>query len=235
VPTGSSPDSVRLLASIDDAGDVFMLAGSSITIGHAAAGVADLPLLADLDALHARASLVESFHGGLSWVLTIEPGAAAPVVDGQPVEDPSRPIALVDGVEVVFGRGASFRVRRSDPSSASIMLELMHGAEVAGARRVLLMAFGEGGRVRVGPRRRRHIPVGGLACDIEIILERAGEQGPAHVLVRCEGGARRTTSVGERTTEVMLDLPLEERVDLALGAAPDRLPPFGIALRPAGL
>ncbi|MEM6570919.1 MAG: hypothetical protein AAF957_21075 [Planctomycetota bacterium] len=219
---------MRLLASIDDAGDLLILAGDEVQVGHATSDAADLALLADLEPVHARMRLVDSFHGGSTWRLAAEPGATPPTVDGAP----SAQAELVDGTEVSFGRGAAFTVKRSDPSSASIVLELARGAESRGARRVLLMAPGDAGRVRVGPRRRRHVPVAGLTHDVALVLGEASD-GDARILtVSCDGGARRAGQPADGAKAVAVELPLARRVDLALGAAPDRMPPFGIAFRP---
>ncbi|MEM9380341.1 MAG: hypothetical protein AAGB93_10375 [Planctomycetota bacterium] len=219
---------MRLQASIDDAGDLLILAGDEITVGHATSDAADLALLADLEGVHARIRLVDSFHGGSTWRLAAEPGAAPPTVDGRAAERAE----LVDGIEVSFGRGAAFAVRRSDPSSASVVLELARGAESRGARRVVLMAPEEAGRVRIGPRRRRHVPVAGLQHDVAMVLTAGPSGGAGRLVVACDGGARRADLPADGATAVSIDLPIVRRVDLALGAAPERIPPFGIALRP---
>ncbi|MEM9803374.1 MAG: hypothetical protein AAGA20_23855, partial [Planctomycetota bacterium] len=104
------------IASIDEAGDVLVAYGRRVSVGHAAAGEADLALLADLRPLHGWIEFEESFHGGALWAFS-------------PAPDPNggsggTAIVLDEGVRVTLGRGAELVARRSDPASASLVLEL---------------------------------------------------------------------------------------------------------------
>lgn len=185
--------------------------------------------LGDIDALHGVLELRDSFHGGAEWGLTVVPGAADVQVDGKPLCASDGARALHDGDRVRFGEAAEFTCRRSDPSSATMILELEGRSTVEGARRVVLLAPGVAGRMRLGPRVRRHVVVLGIATDIALVA-RLEPDSESTLSVSCAAGVR--VGSGEPGEDVIMGLPLGSRVDLALGAAPNRLPPFGLALRP---
>lgn len=221
---------VRLFLSVDDVGDVLLLIGTSMVVGHAAAPEPDLRFLGDIDGVHGQIRLRDSFHGGAEWALAVQPGAAPIEIDGASLGASDGPRALHDGDRVRFGEAAAFSCRLSDPSSATMILELEGRTDAEGARRVALMAPGVAGRLRMGPRRRRQIVVPGISHDVALVAQLDGEGSPS-LAVSCSGGVRRPG--GEPLEGLALALPLEKRIDLALGAAPDRMPPFGIAVRPA--
>ncbi len=215
----------RLLASIDDAGDYVLLLGDSIGVGHRAAGRACLEFLGDLEAEHAVFELATSFHGGEGWSLRAAIGVAPPRVDGEELAPgSSRP--LFDGDEVYLGTSAAFFVRKPDDSSSSLVLDLARGTDCHGARRIALVGLGEAARIRVGRNRRRHVPVVGLGHDIDMVARRD------RLDLRCDGGVRLAGTPADGAVELAIPLPLTGRIDVATGAAPDRLPPFGVALRP---
>lgn len=225
------------MASIDDAGDVVVITGSSVSIGHRAAGGCDLEFLGGVANEHGRFDLEQSFHAGLVWTMRLLEGSPVASVGGRNLEV-GEAHSLFDGDEVRLGPSAEFRVRQPDPASASVILELIGGTEVEGARRVLLLAPGESARARIGSRRSRHLVVPDLGADIELI--RRGDsavaddpQGASAVLeFRCEGGVRLASGPPDGAMAWSTPLPLAGRVFLSSGADPRRLPPFGIALRP---
>lgn len=206
------------LASVDDAGDILIVSGSSLTLGHRATGDPDVGFLGDVDPIHGRIALQQSFHGGQSWVLDLPDSA---------------PKALHDGDQVSLGASAEFRFEQRDVASASASLALLRGTDAHGARRVILLAPGASGTVRIGPRLRTHVPVAGLTSEIEITRGVDAADAPALVFA-CEAGARLAGAPASDATSVTVPLPVESRTDLAFGAAPDRRPPFGIVLRPLG-
>lgn len=219
---------VRL--AVDDGGESLLASGTEFVLGHLRSESADLPFLADIEREHARLTRVESFHGGTRWCL--EAGGAVEL-DGrtiQPTPDsPDARVTLSDGQEVRLARNLAFRFRLPDPSSSSAALELLHGAECLGVGRVLLCVPGEGGRLRIGPGRDRHIGVGALAQDLELRFD-AGR-----LVLRCGEGLRTTTPVEGASTdgvELSVPWPLPLAIDLAVGQASSKGPPFGVALRP---
>ena len=229
MPSPKQPRAQQIILSIDDVGDVLVLVGTSVIVGHAAAPEPDLAFLGDIDGVHGLLHLRDSFHGGAEWALSVQPGASTVEVDGVERHAADGPRPLHDGDRVRFGEAASFTCRLSDPSSATMILELEGRTDAEGARRVALMAPEVAGRLRLGPRLRRQIVVPGIMEDIALVARMAGEGSPT-LTVSCVGGVR--VAGGNPAPSVSLGLPVVARVDLALGAAPDRLPPFGMAVRP---
>lgn len=227
----------RFMASIDDAGDVAVISGSSVSIGHRAAGGCDLEFLGGVANDHGRLELEPSFYAGLVWTLRLHADSPVASVGGRDLKA-GEAHSLLHGDEVRLGSAAEFRVRQPDAASASVILELVRGTEVDGARRVLLLAAGESARARIGSRGSRHLVVPGLEADIELLRpEGAGADGKPRaaldaVLLRCAAGVRLASGSPDGATEWSTPLPLGGRVFLSSGADPGRLPPFGIALRP---
>ena len=219
-----------LLLSVDDVGDLLVFAGTRVQVGHAAAPEPDLGFLGDVDGLHGVLELRDSFHGGAEWALSVVPGAAEILVDGRVLQAADGPRSLHHGDRVRFGEAAEFTCRQTDPSSATMILELEGRTDAQGARRVVLLTPGVAGRMRLGPRLRRHVVVLGIQSDIAMVARMGADSRPT-LTVSCEAGVR--VGGGAPGEDVIMDLPLTSRVDLALGAAPNRMPPFGLALRPA--
>ncbi len=216
----------RLRLAVDDAGEFLTLVGTEAAIGHTRARDVALPFLLDVEAHHARLRLVEDFHGGPRWLLVPEPGAAARV---QERDVPAGGVLLADGDEVLLGGNLAFRFAAREPGSASAVLDLLRGAECLGATRVLLLVPGAGGRVRLGARSARHIPLADLEHEIEIGAERAADGW--WLRVHCAAGVRGGSPAGEES-QVRLPLPLPAPVTLTARARKAGRPPFALVFAP---
>lgn len=231
VPATSGRRALRFHLAVDDGGEFLAVAGSEIVIGHSRSARADLPFLADLEARHACLFFCESFHGGPTW--NIQSRDAGQVsVNGRHLK--AEATTLFDGDRVALAPNLSFVFRLPQFSCSSALIELEHGIECEGTVRILLLAAGPAGTVRIGPSRRRLIPVPDLEHEVELTLDANWTR----LALRCAGGIRVHGSAAEPALEVGLDLPPAGRVDLELRARPGQPAPFGLSLRaiqaPAG-
>ncbi|MEE8466816.1 MAG: FHA domain-containing protein, partial [Planctomycetota bacterium] len=220
---------LRFQLAVDDGGEFLVVSGTRVTFGHARAQAADVPVLADIESVHALLEFGESFHGGPSWRIQAL-GRGAVDVNGRRIEGSSD---VRDGDLVQLAANLAFRFRRPEPASTSALLEFLHGAESEGAQRVLLLAAGPSGRVRIGPKSSRCIPVSGIEHEVELTLEPAA--GPLTLVVRCAGGVRvagEDDPAERAATERHVPCPPERRVDVVLGARPSQRAPFGLSLSP---
>jgi hypothetical protein len=202
--------------SVDDAGQFLLVSGARLTLGHVRSGLADLLFLADVGPLHAELVREDSLHAGPGWCLRALRGERAEV-EGEPIPPEGR--RLVSGQRVRLAGNLAFRFECPDPSSESACLALEAGLECCGARKVLLLGEGEGGRLRLGPARERHVRVTSL--EYEVVIEKRGER--LWVRSSREGVAEETQVV---------HFPPPRRVDLALGAPRGSRPPFGFSFEP---
>lgn len=211
--------------AVDDGGEFLVFAGEELVLGHLRSARAELRFLADVESEHARLVRHESFHGGVEWRLEALGGASV-LVGGRPLEG-SR--ALAHGDRVQLGGNLGFSFRALDAATSSAMLELEGQAECEGARRVLLLSPGAAGRVRIGSRRNRPIPVPELLREVSFELD-AGA-----LLVRCEGGLRcGPTSVPPGPGAALsLALPIRGSLFVEAGARAPGRAPFTLALRPS--
>jgi len=211
--------------AVDDGGEFLVCAGDELVLGHLRSARAALRFLADVESEHARLVRRESFHGGVEWRL--EALGSAPVrVNGKPLEGAR---ALLHADRVQLGGNLSFSFRALDAATSSAMLELEGQAECEGVRHVLLFSPGPAGRVRIGSKRNRPIPVPELLREVVLELERDA------LLVRCDGGLRcGPTSVpaGPGAT-LALALPVVGSVFVEAGARAAGRAPFTLALRPS--
>ncbi|MCP3917750.1 MAG: hypothetical protein GY711_19575 [bacterium] len=223
---------MRFHLAVDDGGEFLVVAGERVSFGHARARRADVPLLADLESIHAFLAWEESFHAGTSW--SLEPSSllehVSPLarieVDGRELRGRR---SLSDRDLVQLSQNLGMRFRLPEAASRSALLELLHGAEAEGAQRVIVLTPGAAGRVRIGPRANRHVPVAGLEHEVVLTLEASA------LRVACEGGVRLHGADGrplDAAREVCIPLPLERRVDVTANARPSQTPPFGLALAP---
>jgi hypothetical protein len=222
----AQPECVRFHLAVDDGGEFLVAGGRSLVLGHLRSSAANLPFLADVEASHVRFAYSESFHSGTHW--TIERLDAREVsIDGRPLE--TGPRVLHDGERVQLAPNLALLFRQPDATSGSALLDLAANAECQGARRIVLLAPGAAGRVRIGSKRNRHVPVADLAHEIVIEwLER-------ELRVSCAGGVRLAGAPREGADASSLALPWPPTAgyQIVLGARADRRPPFGIHIRPA--
>jgi hypothetical protein len=203
------------LLSVDGAGQYLLCAGERLTLGHLRAARADLGFLADVGAVHAELVRVDSLQDGPGWRI-VPCGAERVRVEGRDVPLAGRRMAA--GERVRLGENLEFRLQQPDPASASVLLELLHGIECAGARRIVLLAPGAGGRLRIGAALSHHVRVAGLAFDLA--LEWHGSE------------LRVSPSEPLEGVPPHLAFPPAERVALRIGAPHGSRPPFGLSLEP---
>lgn len=205
------------LLSVDGGGQFLLCARERLTLGHLRAARADLGFLADVGALHAVIERVDSLQAGPGWRI-VPCGDERIAVEGRPV--PRGGHTLAPDERVRLGGNLEFRVRIPEAASASAVLELLHGVECAGARHIVLLAPGAGGRVRIGAALAHHVRVAGL--EFELTLEwhggelRLSSQEPL-------GGALQGASGA-------LAFPPSTRLALTCGPARGPRPPFGFSL-----
>jgi hypothetical protein len=215
-------DLVRFHIAVDDGGEFYVAGGPSLILGHLRSAEASLPFLADVENRHVRFTSSESFHGGMRWHIE-RLSARAVQVNGETLGDAPR--MLADGDEVVLARNLALRFRQPDDTSGSALLELSQGAECQGVRRVVLLASGAAGRVRIGSKRNRHIPVADL--EHEVTLEWSGGE----LRVSCAGGVR-LSSGASGASSLAIPCPPVAASSFVVGARSNARPPFAIHVRP---
>ena len=226
---GGEGDPLRFLLAVDDAGEFLVACGEQVVLGHARAGVADLPFLADLDARHARIQGGESFHGGPLW--RVEPIVGQNItVDGAPIG--AGGAELAEGDEIGLSPNLALRFTLPEVSSGVCCLELLHGAECFGAARVLLVRPGSAACLRIGARPERHIAVRGLPSEVRL------ELADGELVIHCEAGlwARGLQGAAEQREAAPVSLripcPPERRIDFVVGSSEGGRPPFSFSVSP---
>jgi hypothetical protein len=226
------PSERRFRLAVDDVGEFLVCHAPRLLIGDTHAGRADLPITANIDPEHVCLVRTESFHAGPGW--RIEPvGGQRVAIGGQLVD--SGGAALLDGDEVQLARNLAFVFRQPEAASGSAMLELLHGAECIGASRVLLLAPGTTGRLRISALRGRHLYARRLEEDVtlwvddeQLVVECAGD-------LRAEGDAELTVQVAGPAGPggLRVACPPTERVGFVVGRGELQGPPFGFSVAPA--
>ncbi|MFT4538459.1 MAG: hypothetical protein ACI841_001605 [Planctomycetota bacterium] len=216
--------------AIDDGGEYLVVSSTDVALGHARGGLAEIGLQADLRPLHAWLRWRTSFHEGPCW--GIEPGDAeegvAPVlVEGRPIDGLTD---LIHGEVVQLSARVSFRFLLPEHASSTAQLQFLHGVETRGTSKVLLFVPGPQGRIRVGARKRRHVPIAGLEHEVSLELSVDG------LNVACEGGVREESPLArnleQASTNKTVPCPPHSRIDLRVNARPSQRPPFGLSLSP---
>ncbi|TAJ20685.1 MAG: hypothetical protein EPO68_05975 [Planctomycetota bacterium] len=213
------------LLGVDEAGQHLLACGNELVLGHARGRDIDLPFLANLPPRHACFQLRQSFLGGAEW--HIVPLSDEPVLrNGRAVERRGAQLRDHDHLELATNLELSFHL--PDPSTSSALLIVRRGPDCAGANRLLLVAPGPGGRVRVGATPQRHVRVPNLRGDCALAwngeeLELASELG---IALR---GAER---LQEARAQCALPFPPRARTDLALGASAGAQPALWLTLEP---
>lgn len=167
------------LLRVDEGGEHLVLRTESFSVGNLRDGRADLPLLANLAARHARIERRMSFHGGMEDSVHAEDGEL--LVAGSP----TRSHRLADGDVLQLG---GLRMRYELPSRRSLTarLRLLGGFSVAGTDSVLLLKDrGRDGRILLGAARDAHVSVATAQAEVEVHAARDGR-----LVVRCASGGR---------------------------------------------
>lgn len=212
------PHASAALLSVDDGGQYLLAGGERLTLGHVRAARADLCFLADVGALHAELAREDSLQEGPGWRIR-SCGEELVTLGGRRVERAGRRLAA--GELVRLGENLEFRYTLPDPASASALLELLRGAECAGAHRIVLLADGPGGRLRIGSAPAHLVRVPGL--DFELALEKRGAE------LELASEPPLLLSGAERCR---LPFPPRERVQVTCGAPRGSRPPFALSLEP---
>lgn len=210
------------LLSVDDAGQYLVVSGERVSLGHLRAGVADLLFLAGIGPLHAYLERTESLSEGPVWSLVPVRGERSAVNEVEVLVA----TRLRPGDVVRLGENLAFRIQRPDPASHTALLELLSGAECAGAKHVVLMGAGPGGRLRIGAAANRHVRVANLEHEITLFVE------GGRLFLQCESEVR-GAEAGEGGFS--LPLPPPQRFDLSVGKPAGSRPPFGLAIEPTDL
>ncbi len=163
------------LLRVDDGGEFLVVRGESLTIGNLREGTADLPVLADLAARHARLRRTLSFHGGQVDSIVAENGELR--VAGRRTDQHR----FVSGDRVRLGRSVEIAYDLPSPRSLTASLRLRGGFQIAGTDRILWMKDrGRDGRILLGAGDAVHVPVRGATHEVELHADRDGR-----MKVRC--------------------------------------------------
>jgi len=208
-----------LVFSVDDVGQFLVLAAQRLVLGHQNDGVADLPFVANVGARHAELRRRDSLRAGSVWWL--RPLGQERVYLNETLLDEERP--LLPGDRFRLSDNLSLVFDCPDPASQSAVLELQGKEECLGAQRVILMADGAGGRVRVGAGTQRMIRVPNLEPELSLTRE------PGRISISSSGAELRLAgeAVGPR---LELPLPLDAVQHVAVGSSRAGRPPFCIGI-----
>jgi hypothetical protein len=175
------PAGVPWLLRVDGGGEWLVDPRDSLVIGNKAGGQADLPILAQIGARHARLERREDEGEARYW---LEPLEGRPVTrNGGAVTDP---VCLGHGDVIALGRYVTFTFRSPLPGNGTAALELGGGFKVRGCSKVLLFAeSGKEGAIVLGEAPDAHVPLGPDADRLELFREEAPNE---RLLARCPPG-----------------------------------------------
>jgi hypothetical protein len=210
-----------VLLGVDEAGQYLLACGQELVLGHARGRAVDLPFLANVPLRHARFELRQSFLGGAAWKVC--------ALSDEPIRRneealPAGGADLRDGDRLEFAPNLELLFQLPDQSSSSALLSVRRGADCAGATRIVLVAPGAGGRIRIGSAVQRHVRVPNFGGDCEVVWNGAALEFASKLGVSLPaGGAHDSQSVA---------FPPRERCDLAIGRASGGRPPLWLSLEP---
>jgi len=220
----------RFHLAVDDAGELLVAYGNTVTLGHARAEAADLGFLADLDPLHVRLYRTESFHTGPGW--RIEPVRKQRIAIGGQLID-SGGAMLADGDEVQLSTNLAFRFCRPEAASGSALLELLHGAECEGASSILLFSPGEAGCIHISSSPGRHLRVPRLREEITLWIDGAELVVESREQLSATGvDAATQAPTDQGPGGLRVPCPSPWRIDFSVGSGAGSRPPFGFSVRP---
>ena len=229
---GGGPPAGAFRLVLDDVGEFVVPLRSEFTIGHARAGRADLGVVADLEPVHARFALSESFHGGHAWRVSAV-GDAALLASGEEVGPEG--LVLEASVLLQLTPLVLLEVEHVGEGSSSLLLRLRGEVECEGTSRLLLMGRGAAGEIELG--RSAPAPFRVARLKEPLFLE-LGED--SMLRVRTSAALRfggESSLDGLQRESLHIHLPPERSVDLLVGSSRDGSPPYGLMispLRPAG-
>ena len=212
----SSPYSCRAQLALDEGGEAMLVVGTSLILGHATGGVADIPLWGNLGEQEVEFALDESFHRGAHWRMRV-PG------------EPSGPDLEPRG-EKSIGAGGGLRLTQPHTASAAGVVELSGNLDAQGARRVLLVPPGERGTVRMGSTADCHLFWRGMSPESHVDLTVCEEAGELTLHLRCAEGLR--VPGGKIETHWAGPFPPSERMEVVLGNPESASPPCALCLSP---
>ena len=212
----SRPNSYRAQLALDEGGEAMLVVGTSLGLGHAMGGQANVPLSGDLGDLVLELTLAESFHAGARWRM-------------RTLGEPSVSELEHDAV-ISIGSGGGVRLTQPCTASAVGILELSGTLDAGGAQRVLLVPPGAGGVVRIGSTSDCHLFWKGKGPESHAELTVCEEGEVLSLHLRCAEGLR--IPGGELETHWTGPFPPRERMEIHLGDPDSSAPPCALCLSP---
>ena len=212
---------------LDDVGEFVVPLRDEFTLGHAHAGRADLGVVADLEPVHARFRLRESFHGGHVWSVFPADGATL-LAGGEEVG--SDGLVLESRTLLQLSPQVLLEVELLGEGSSSIVLRFRGGVECEGTSRLLLLGRGAAGEVQLGRSAPPTFQVTRLKAPLSLQL---GEDSRLRVQSSEElrfGGESSLDGINRK--ELVISLPPERNVDLLVGSSRGGRPPYGLMVAP---
>ena len=220
-PDGAHQRTQPLLISVDDVGQFVAVMSRSLILGHCSDGQADLPFLADVGARHGQLTRRDSLRDGTVWSLA-PLGEERISINGERLMEGR---GLISGDLIRLSDNLALDFSSPDPASQSALLSLGRAQECLGAQRIVLMAEGEGGRLRIGSGAQRLIRVPNLEQQLSI------EWYAERLSIRCSEPLL-SWAGGQNQSQVDLSLPMREQHQLCLGQSRAGRPPFGLGIGP---
>lgn len=212
---------------LDDLGEFIVPLGDAFTLGDAREGRADLGVVADLVAVHARFCWSESFHGGHQWRV-FGAGGAGLCVGGLEVGPEGAVLEACSGLEL--SPQVRIAIESLGEGSSSVVVAFRGGVECEGTSRLLLFGRGAAGAIHLGRAGAAGFGVGRLEQPLSLEL---GEDSTLRVssadVLRFGGEA---SIDGLERESLTIHLPPERSVDLLVGSSRGGSPPYGVMVAP---
>ena len=222
---GAAAPAFRLI--LDDLGEYLVPLQTEFTLGHARAGQSDFGIMADLEPLHARFHVQESFYGGHSW--RVAPLASATLkLDGRAVGEEGA--TLSPGALLALSPRIQLWVDGLGEGASSVALRLVGEVECEGATRLLLMGRGPAGELTLGRGSGSSIRVVALEEELHLRLNEERTLRLRSAMPLRIGGAAGAEQ--ELDGELSIRVPPSEHIDVLVGESRAGRPPYGVMLAP---
>jgi len=224
---GGAPPAGAFRLVLDDVGEFVVPLRGEFTLGHARAGRADLGVVADLEPVHARFRLSESFHGGHVWKISPTEGATL-LASGEEVG--SDGFVLESKTLLQLSPLVLLEVERLGEGSSSLVLRLRGDVECEGTSRLLLLGRGAAGEIELGRSASSSFKVARLEETLSLQLEE-----DLSLRVRSSESLRfggESSLDGLERGELIIRLPPERNIDLLVGSSREGRPPYGLMVAP---